>query len=67
MVKNKYKTSPSEATKETKKVETSPEESEPMYLFQGQSARSQYWFELGPDWIKYTFLKREHDFQKDIP
>ena len=40
LVKYKYMTSPSEATEDTpKRVESTPEESEPQYYFQVQSAR----------------------------
>ena len=40
LVKYKYMTRPNEATEDTpKRVESTPEESEPQYYFQVQSAR----------------------------
>ena len=44
--------------KRQNKVKTSPEESEPMYQFQGQSTRSQYWFDIYIDCIEYNFMTR---------
>ena len=44
----------------------SPEESEPTYQIQGQSARSQHWFDLDHDWIEETFMAREPGFFKRI-
>ena len=41
---------------------TSPKESEPTYQFQGQSARSQHWFDIYLNWIKDQFVTREPDF-----
>ena len=53
----KDKTRPSKATQDSKKIKTSPEES-PTYQFQVQTARSQHWFNLDPDWIEYNFMTR---------
>ena len=59
LVKDKYKTRLSETTEYTKeRKKWSPEESEPQYYFQGQSARSQHWFDLNNDWIEEIFMTR---------
>ena len=63
MVKDKYKTRPSEATKETKKGKNL-EESEPTYKFHGQSARSQHWFDIYPNHIEDKFMTREAYLKK---
>ena len=34
------------------------------FKFQGQSARSRYWFDLDLDWIDINFSTREPDFYK---
>ena len=36
------------------------------FKFQGQSARSQHWFDLEFDWIEVNFSTRETDFYKNI-
>ena len=35
------------------------------FKFQGQSARSQRWFDLDFDWIELNFITREPDFYKE--
>ena len=55
-VKGKDKTRPSEATEDTKNTKTSSEESETMYQFQGQYARSQHWFYLDTECTKDNFM-----------
>ena len=47
-----------------KKAKTISEESELMYRFHGQSARSQCWFDIGPNWIEDKFITREPYFSK---
>ena len=37
---------------------------ESKFKFQGQSARSQLWFDLDLDWIDMSFSTREPDFYK---
>ena len=37
---------------------------EAKFKFQGQSARSQRWFDLDFDWIEVNFSTREPDFYK---
>ena len=49
-----------------KKEKSSPEESETQYHFQGQSARSQHWFDIYPVWIEENFMTRETDFFKSV-
>ena len=39
---------------------------ESKFKFQGQSARSQLWFDLDLDWIDIHFSTREHDFYKKL-
>ena len=39
---------------------------EAKFKFQGQSARSQQWFDLDLDWIEVYFSTREPDFYKKI-
>ena len=36
------------------------------FKFQGQSARSQIWFDLDLDWIEINFISREPDFYKKL-
>ena len=36
------------------------------FKFQGQSARSRYWFDLDLDWIDINFSTREPDFYKKL-
>ena len=36
------------------------------FKFQGQSARSQRWFDLDFDWIEVNFSTRETDFYKKL-
>ena len=40
--------------------------SEAKFKFQGQSARSQRWFDLDFDWIEVNFSTREPDFYRKI-
>ena len=39
---------------------------ESKFKFQGQSARSQLWFDLNLDWIDINFSTREPDFYKKL-
>ena len=39
---------------------------ESKFKFQGQSARSQLWFDLDLDWIEINFSTREPDFYKKL-
>ena len=39
---------------------------EAKFKFQGQSARSQLWFDLDLDWIEVNFSTREPDFYKQV-
>ena len=39
---------------------------EAKFKFQGQSARSQHWFDLDFDWIKVNFSTREPDLYKKL-
>ena len=39
---------------------------EAKFKFQGQSARSQHWFDLDFDWIEVNFSTREPDFYKKL-
>ena len=39
---------------------------EAKFKFQGQSARSQRWFDLDFDWIEVNFSTREPDFYKKL-
>ena len=39
---------------------------ESKFKFQGQSARSQLWFDLDFDWIEINFSSREPDFYKKL-
>ena len=39
---------------------------ESKFKFQGQSARSQLWFDLSLDWIEMNFSTREPDFYKKL-
>ena len=39
---------------------------ESKFKFQGQSARSQLWFDLNLDWIDVKFCTREPDFCKKL-
>ena len=62
-VKDKYKTGPSEATEETKKVKNT-EELEPTYQFQGRSTKSQHWLCIDTYLIEGNFMTREPGFSK---
>ena len=39
---------------------------ESRFKFQGQSARSQLWFDIDLDWIDINFSTREPDFYKKL-
>ena len=39
---------------------------EAKFKIQGQSARSQRWFDLGFDWIEAKFITRKLDFYKKL-
>ena len=47
-----------------KLVATDTKKNEAKFKFQGQSARSQIWFDLDLDWIKINFSSHEPDFYK---
>ena len=52
--------------KDLKFVATDWDKNEAKFEFQGQSARSQRWFDLDFDWIEVNFSTREPDFYKNI-
>ena len=45
---------------------TYKEKNETKFKFQGQSARSQRWFDLEFDWIEVNFSTHEPDFYKKL-
>ena len=45
-------------------VATDKNKNEAKFKFQGQSARSQIWFDLDLDWIEINFSSREPNFYK---
>ena len=47
-------------------VATDKNKNEAKFKFQGQSARSQQWFDLHSDWIVVNFSTREPDFYKNF-
>ena len=47
-------------------VETDKKKDESKFKFQGQSARSQQWFDLDFDWIEVEFSTRETYFYKNF-
>ena len=49
-----------------KLVETYKNKNEAKFKFQGQSARSQRWFDLELDWIEVNFSTREPGFYKKL-
>ena len=51
--------------KDLKFVETDKNKNVEKFKFQGQSARSQIWFNLDLDWIEIKFSTREPDFYKE--
>ena len=52
--------------KDLKFVATDKEKNEAKFKFQGQSVRSQQWFDLDLDWIEVNFSTRETDFYKKL-
>ena len=50
--------------KDLKFVAGDKNKNEAKFKFQGQSARSQLWFDLDLDWIDKIFSTREPDFYK---
>ena len=50
--------------KDLKFVAANKNKNEAKFKFQGQSARSQRWFDLDFDWIDVNFITRETDFYK---
>ena len=52
--------------KDLKFVATDKYKNEAKFKFQGQSARSQLWFDLDLDWIDISFSIREPDFYKKL-
>ena len=51
--------------KDLKFVATDKNKNEAKFKFQGQSARSQRWFDLDLDWIEVNFSTREPDLYKE--
>ena len=52
--------------KDLKFVATDKNKNEAKFKFQGQSARSQRWFDLDFDWIEVNFHTREPGFYKKL-
>ena len=52
--------------KDLKFVATNNIKNEGKFKFQGQSARSQRWFDIDFDWIEVNFITREPDFYKKL-
>ena len=52
--------------KDLKFVATDKNKNEAKFKFQGQSVRSQLWFDLDLDWIEINFSTREPDFYKKL-
>ena len=50
--------------KDLKFVATNQNKNEAKFKFQGQSARSQLWFDLDLNWVEINFSCREPDFYK---
>ena len=48
-----------------KLIAANKNKNEAKFKFQGQSARSQHWFDLDFDWIEVKFSTREPDFYKN--
>ena len=46
--------------------EADKNKNESKFKFQGQSAKSQLWFDLDFDWIDVKFCTREPDFYKKL-
>ena len=51
--------------KDLKFVATDKNKNEAKFKFQGQSARSQIWFDLDLDWIEINFSYREPNLYKE--
>ena len=52
--------------KDLKFVATYKKKNEAKFKFQGQSARSQLWFDLDLNWVEINFSTREPDFYKKL-
>ena len=52
--------------KDLKFVASDKNKTEAKFKFQGQSSRSQIWFDLGLDWIDINFSTREPDLYKKL-
>ena len=52
--------------KDLKFIAANRNKNEAKFKFQGQSARSQCWFDLDFDWIEVNFSTREPDFYKKL-
>ena len=52
--------------KDLKFFSTDKKKNEAKFKFQGQSERSQLWFDLDLDWIEINFSTREPDFYKKL-
>ena len=50
--------------KDLKFIAANKNKNEAKFKFQGQSARSQHWFDLDFDWIEVYFSTSEPDFRK---
>ena len=48
-----------------KSVGTDKNKNEDKFKFQGQSTRSQIWFDLDLDWIEINYSSREPDLYKE--
>ena len=52
--------------KDLKITEANKNKNEDKFKFQGQSLRSQHWFDLDFDCIEVNFITHEHDFCRGI-
>ena len=52
--------------KDLKFIAANKNKNEAKFKFQGQSARSQRWFDLDFDWIEVNFSTCEHDLNKKL-
>ena len=52
--------------KDFKFIVANKNKNEAKFKFQGQSARSQRWFDIEFDWIKVNFSTRDSDFYENV-
>ena len=52
--------------KDLKLIAENKNKNEAKFKFQGQSARSQRWFDINYDWMEVNFSTRETDFYKKL-